>query len=217
MQCGGCKQQLKDRDTPCPKCQGSEPEPTYVVNELLCYVSHYNGKCPADSIKTVLEVFYHEPEMDTARECVKDLCKKHKCLPEDIPETRRGGTQRTATTAKVDDIVKCVAALDQTDSVDVMFVGCKLNRIPTVSPEEATNMVSQAERISKLEFIVGQLVSVSGINEEQSAKQSYSDVVTGLPPKAGNTDQPGGNQSITDINKQPDINKQQPDTTNKSQ
>ncbi len=113
------------------------------------------------------------------------LCEKYKCLPDDITRTRRDGPQRTALSAKVDDIVKCMSALDHVDGMNTLFVAHNISRVPSVSPEEATNLVSHAERLSKLELQVKHLMTASTAKMDlvlqQAEQRPFNRVVSEVP------------------------------------
>lgn len=77
-------------------------------------------------------------------------------------------------------------SIDEKKIDNIMFVAQNLSRVPSVSPEETTNLVSHAERLNKLEMQIKHILDVSQASQPEMKKSdvpTYSNVVANTTPE----------------------------------
>ena len=64
-------------------------------------------------------------------------------------------------------IISLMQVIEELPEHNILFVAVDMNRIPSVKPDEVSNLVSLATRMTQLEFKVKQLQSISEKNKQE--------------------------------------------------
>ena len=120
------------------------PDKTYVLNELLTYVSFYVHQFGPDKLQAAILRYFVPAEIDKAKDVLWGV------LGEAVAGKklqRKDSVNRAATEANIKDIITTLKAHK---SDEVIFVANNLDRMPRWAPEELS-IISLADRVRTIE------------------------------------------------------------------
>ena len=119
-----------------------------VVNELLCYVTHYMNSSSPENIKKIVLNFFSADEIIDAKKLIWSETN--------IPHLKKFQLRKTTharhcSEANMNDILEALSDLDKVDHrTSVRYVAFDLQKVPNVKPEKL-NEVSMLVRLELLE------------------------------------------------------------------
>ena len=154
-----------------------------IVNELLCYVQFYMHRSPKDNIAEVINRFYSDEEVITAKDILDDNyqgCFTHELKNRRNTRPSKNSRGKDETESTVDDILIVMYELDKS-KIDTSFVALNLARLPKCDPKDVdpfSNLqliLSLQERLQQLEDNVGS-VHVEVISNTESLKRNTKSI-----------------------------------------
>jgi len=154
------------------------------INELLCFLLNKYGKVPQKSLKDVLLKFYNDEEILAAKELMFNELSKLNL--DSLGRWRaRQGDNRVMRNAE--DILEYVTRADEAGVLSSlpMFVAVKLDRIPTLQPEELDlcailrKVVQLEERVSKHDKLIHSQSHQSRVDEQQTSDDTAAGASVG--------------------------------------
>ena len=158
--CKLCQQNVPNTDLKqaCTQCIPSEK---VFISELLHYATYHYGSSTKDSIKQVIEREFDHQDIVDAKKMLSELN-----VQVESSDGRRSSPNRSAIEADVADLMNGLENLDKMQDFNPKFTAWDWSKVPKVKPEEATNTVSLAIKVAKLETLYKRLADESASHTE---------------------------------------------------
>ena len=156
--CSSSSVPLADQPPSTSAAASSASAVSYIVHELLTYISFYRNRANVDALRRVVLTYYTPDDISEAKRTVADLFRSS-FAGSILLTDRRNSPIRAAHEAELDDIIVMFDTLDEQNLLNsVSFVAMNLENLPKFGPEEV-NICTVVSNHQKLSCTVNELAT----------------------------------------------------------